>query len=330
MAKEAEGFRSQSRAKERDTREQDGRQSRCMLSRCLWLFGSLLALTSVLDDDRRRDPRGFDSRDRNYRPGYQNGIPTGPRADRDKPASSHRSGMGPPPTPAPAPPPAPVPTTQQETTPKQVPTTEQVSADSSMSSAELSAIRSRYLGVDKKKRQIRKMSDRKFVFDWSEQDDTFSSDSPSAVGGARQGAAVMFGRGHLAGMDLDAAHAAVASGGRLGSGDRKKGVVDERHWSEKPLSEMKERDWRIFREDFSITARGTLSPSGESIELMRFPQGGQIPLPLRSWEESSIPAPLLDVIASIGYKDPSPIQRQAIPIGLQNRDLIGIAETGGH
>ena len=289
---------------------------------CFIAFGSLLALTSILDDDRRRDPRGFDSRDRNSRPGYQNGIPTGPRADRDKPSTSHRSGMLPPPVPAPAS------ITQQGTASKQAPTTEQMSADSSMSSAELSAIRSRYLGVDKKKRQIRKMSDRKFVFDWSEQDDTFSSDSPSAVGGARQGAAVMFGRGHLAGMDLDAAHATVAPGGKLSSGDRKKGVADERHWSEKPLSDMKERDWRIFREDFSITARGTFFPSGDPSELMKIPQGGQIPLPLRSWEESSIPAPLLDVIASIGYKDPSPIQRQAIPIGLQNRDLIGIAETG--
>jgi ATP-dependent RNA helicase DDX23/PRP28 len=30
----------------------------------------------------------------------------------------------------------------------------------------------------------------------------------------------------------------------------------------------------------------------------------------------------------MGYEKPSPIQRQAIPIGLAKRDIIGIAETG--
>lgn len=34
------------------------------------------------------------------------------------------------------------------------------------------------------------------------------------------------------------------------------------------------------------------------------------------------------MIEEIGYEEPSPIQRQAIPIGLMNRDQIGIAETG--
>jgi len=56
--------------------------------------------------------------------------------------------------------------------------------------------------------------------------------------------------------------------------------------------------------------------------------GGHIPLPLRSWGESTIPHQILGVIDEIGYKEPSPIQRQAIPIGLINRDQIGIAETG--
>lgn len=56
--------------------------------------------------------------------------------------------------------------------------------------------------------------------------------------------------------------------------------------------------------------------------------GGAIPHPLRSWTESEIPKTILECIERIGYKEPSPIQRQAIPIGLQNRDIIGIAETG--
>ncbi|GKA88673.1 DEAD-box ATP-dependent RNA helicase 21-like protein [Tanacetum coccineum] len=57
----------------------------------------------------------------------------------------------------------------------------------------------------------------------------------------------------------------------------------DRHWSDKKLEEMTERDWRIFREDFNI-----------------------------SWV----------------LWTPSPIQMAAIPLGLQQRDVIGVAETG--
>ncbi|KAK4698669.1 ATP-dependent RNA helicase DDX23/PRP28, partial [Phenoliferia sp. Uapishka_3] len=208
----------------------------------------------------------------------------------------------------------------------------------------------RYLGARAPdKRKIRKTSDKKFNFDWDRQDDTGADevdpiyapyipptkaaaskhDNRRGGGGDESknpygikrddrqnqvavvaGSAVgqppkigLYGRGMLAGFDRE-----VAGGKR----DVKvKGAIDERHWSEKTLDEMKERDWRIFREDFSIAARG-----------------GSIPLPLRSWKESAIPQQLLDVIDEIGYSEPSPIQRQAIPIGLQNRDQIGIAETG--
>ncbi|ESK96873.1 pre-mrna-splicing atp-dependent rna helicase prp28 [Moniliophthora roreri MCA 2997] len=122
----------------------------------------------------------------------------------------------------------------------------------------------------------------------------------------------MFGRGHLAGIDL--AHDLSTQDHLADTRERRKAMktgIDERHWTEKPLNEMRERDWRIFREDFSISARG-----------------GQIPHPLRSWVESSIPPQILECIEKIGYKEPSPIQRQAIPIGLMKRDVIGIAETG--
>lgn len=86
---------------------------------------------------------------------------------------------------------------------------------------------------------------------------------------------------------------------------------DERHWTDKDLSQMNERDWRIFREDYNITTKG-----------------GRVPHPIRYWSEAGLPEKIADVIKGLGYKDPTAIQRQAIPIGLQNRDIIGIAETG--
>ncbi|GAA5946926.1 hypothetical protein JCM3765_002078 [Sporobolomyces pararoseus] len=124
----------------------------------------------------------------------------------------------------------------------------------------------------------------------------------------------LFGRGKLGGFDADVETRLMSRRNKYNNNNSNNGTSNNSlaiHWSEKKLEEMKERDWRIFREDFSISARG-----------------GHIPLPLRSWSESSIPPQILGVIEEIGYKEPSPIQRQAIPIGLMNRDQIGIAETG--
>jgi ATP-dependent RNA helicase DDX23/PRP28 len=85
----------------------------------------------------------------------------------------------------------------------------------------------------------------------------------------------------------------------------------DRHWSEKKIEEMTERDWRIFREDFNISYKGS-----------------RIPRPMRNWEEGALSPELLKAVEEVGYKKPSPIQMAAIPIGLQQRDVIGIAETG--
>lgn len=256
-------------------------------------------------DDRRDSRRG--GRDDRYSGGRNAppNAPSGPRAGRGPPSGPASHASTPQPASSSSMPPPPPPTNGGTPDAPFVPP---ITGD------DLSAIRSRYLGVDKKKRKIRKMNDRKFVFDWDAQEDTMEAAAKS-IAAPGQTPGLMFGRGHIAGMD-------DGGGGGPGKRDERHADfmerrqasrigIDERHWSEKPLKDMKDRDWRIFREDFSISARG-----------------GQIPHPLRSWEESEIPQQILDVIEGIGYKEPSPIQRQAIPIGLQGRDLIGIAETG--
>ena len=76
---------------------------------------------------------------------------------------------------------------------------------------------------------------------------------------------------------------------------------------------MNERDWRILKEEFRISTKF----------------GGRLPNPIRFWNESGLPKEILKAIKHVAkYDNPSPIQRMAIPVGLQNRDCVGIAETG--
>ena len=59
---------------------------------------------------------------------------------------------------------------------------------------------------------------------------------------------------------------------------------DERHWSEKSLPEMTDRDWRIFKEDYNISTKG-----------------GRIPFPLRSWREAGLSSEVLEAIHNLNY-----------------------------
>uniref|UniRef100_A0A183SP56 Probable ATP-dependent RNA helicase DDX23 n=1 Tax=Schistocephalus solidus TaxID=70667 RepID=A0A183SP56_SCHSO len=191
------------------------------------------------------------------------------------------------------------------------------------------AIKERYLGQKRfTKRRQRRMNERKFVFDWDANEDT-SQDYNPLYKDKHQ--IQFFGRGHIGGIDIKQQkreigrfYAKMLEGRRsdtqkeqetkrLSSVAKReaKQLWDDRHWSEKPLEEMTDRDWRIFREDYNISTKG-----------------GNIPSPIRSWKESSISPDLLKIISKAGYAEPTAIQRQAIPIGLQNRDIIGVAETG--
>lgn len=151
----------------------------------------------------------------------------------------------------------------------------------------------------------RKKKAEKFLFDWSSRDDTTD-----------QSDLLYNNQSHSIKTEDDSVLAEIHRRKRLLSStlntNKKKRLNDsDAHWSKKKLDEMKERDWRIFKEDFSILTRG-----------------GNLPRPIRFWNESTVPREILQVIQDMGYTNPTPIQRAAIPIALSGRDVIGIAETG--
>ncbi|UKZ62975.1 uncharacterized protein TrAtP1_004203 [Trichoderma atroviride] len=213
-------------------------------------------------------------------------------------------------------------------------------AKRSAAEIEDSLLRSRYLGPEvnkqssfsaKKKRM--RTTEKKFNFEWDVEEDTSRDNDPLyASQSVNRG-------GSLAGVggefDEEAEQRARKRARMIEQRDiehgkeRAKGIMEDfyrararakeraertglgRHWSDKDLNEMRERDWRIFKEDFGIATKG-----------------GAIPNPMRSWGESGLPRRLLDIVNKVGYKEPSAIQRAAIPIALQARDLIGVAVTG--
>ena len=201
--------------------------------------------------------------------------------------------------------------------------------------AQQNLIRQRYMGADhnqstfsaKKKR--RRTTEKKFNFEWNTEEDTSPDYNPLYQARAE---ANFYGRGRLGGFSDDLADGVARKYAKaLEERDRESGSARaqemlemerrrkeeggraslDKHWSEKKLEHMRERDWRIFKEDFNISTKG-----------------GAIPNPMRSWAESGLPKRLLDVVDQVGYTEPSAVQRAAIPIALQSRDLIGVAVTG--
>lgn len=48
----------------------------------------------------------------------------------------------------------------------------------------------------------------------------------------------------------------------------------------------------------------------------------------KKFEDLGIIDSLCNACTALGYKSPTPIQSEAIPLALQGRDIIGLAETG--
>jgi len=184
------------------------------------------------------------------------------------------------------------------------------------------AVRETYLGGSKKvnmtdeeyaerkrlqkKKKIKTTYGKKtsFRFEWDDMDDTRRADDPLYNGPS------VLNKGGRRRFGVSRSHLSQKFRVRL---HNQRSYDACENLETKPLEKMTSRDWRIFRENHNIVCKG-----------------GKAPPPLRNFRDGNLLHPSLvrALFENMGYRDPTPIQRQAIPIGLQRRDLIGIAETG--
>ncbi|EDU41764.1 SrmB Superfamily II DNA and RNA helicase [Pyrenophora tritici-repentis] len=250
--------------------------------------------------------------DRAWKPQHDTRPPTGPRSMREAPTGPRHErrndNMAPPP----------LPDKKHGKRP----------ADEN---PEAALIRQRYMGPEQNqstfsaKKKRKRTTEKKFNFEWNEEEDTSQDYNPIY----QQKAEVSFRLGGFSDEVTDAARQKMieaiierdpengrARAEQLREMERRRKEKGgrsqlDKHWSEKRLENMRERDWRIFKEDFQIATKG-----------------GSIPNPMRNWQEAGLPDQLMRIVDQVGYTEPTPIQRAAIPIALQCRDLIGVAKTG--
>ncbi len=69
-------------------------------------------------------------------------------------------------------------------------------------------------------------------------------------------------------------------------------------------------------------------PESENGEELPADEPSPAAAPQKSFADLGIIDSLCDACAALGYKAPTPIQAESIPIALQGRDIVGLAETG--
>jgi ATP-dependent RNA helicase DDX47/RRP3 len=78
--------------------------------------------------------------------------------------------------------------------------------------------------------------------------------------------------------------------------------------------------------------RSASNPSGSELsnseDEVTTPDIGNTEAAKKTFKDLGVIDSLCEACATLGYKIPTPIQAEAIPLALEGRDLIGLAETG--
>lgn len=84
----------------------------------------------------------------------------------------------------------------------------------------------------------------------------------------------------------------------------------------------------FYEEHGDITALDDAQVQKIRAELGLHVTGHDVAKPCVSFAHFGFDQELLDAVIKAGYTEPSAIQRQAIPVAMEGRDIIGIAKTG--
>ena len=100
----------------------------------------------------------------------------------------------------------------------------------------------------------------------------------------------------------------------------KKRKLNSSHGAQEPPS--------IEADNLSATSEPSRSPRHEESEKALSPTAPAVETVSKSFQDLGVIDSLCDACTALGYKMPTPIQNEAIPLALEGRDLIGLAETG--
>jgi ATP-dependent RNA helicase DDX46/PRP5 len=113
-------------------------------------------------------------------------------------------------------------------------------------------------------------------------------------------------------------------------------AVAQRKKAKKELKKIdhKKVDYEDFTKNFYTESEEVKDLTEEEVANLRFEleqinvRGKDVPKPVDRWSAMGLSVQVQQVIASLGYTKPTPIQAQAIPGIMAGRDLIGVAKTG--
>ncbi|KAL8465573.1 hypothetical protein ACS0TY_034890 [Phlomoides rotata] len=139
--------------------------------------------------------------------------------------------------------------------------------------------------------------------------------------------------GHASGRGFDqgrvGGRGGSYGGGRGGRGSRPRGDdLDNISLPKQDFSGL-----IAFKKDFYVESPSVRAMTEQEVMMYRARreitvEGHDVPKPIRMFHEANFPEYCLEVIARLGFVEPTAIQSQGWPMALRGRDLIGIAETG--